>query len=744
LSALLNLWAHLFGTQGGYLAVFSGFRAAPATKTLTENETAFFAYPRDAEAARAAVEHEAARGREVYFCAHLLTERQRKKQYACHVHALWVDGDGAQVPPELPPPTATVESSPGREQFYWRLTRPVEPAVGEQLNKRLAYAMGGDRSGWDLTQVLRPPGTPNRKYSDLPLVRVTHLDADTAYDPDELDQVLPPLPVGSPVAEATGDPTGPPVRLAGLALQRWHGEPAPTHEDGTVDRSRALYVIGADLARYGATQRTISAALAERDRTLGWAKYTDRGDAETRYSEIAAKVLADGATVPSTPAGAPSTETPSGPRLIVRSLADVQPVPVAWLWERWLARKKVHLLGGHVGDGKSTLTAWLAALLSQGGFWPDGTTAPIGRTLFLLAEDALDDTLRPRLDQHHADVQRIDALEAVREATGSEVAFNIGHHLPLLEARIREQQTDLLIIDPLTSFLPKSDRNAEGDIRDLLTPLARLADKNGIAVLGIMHIGKPTGTHRRAVQQLLGATAFGAIARLVWMVAPTSPDPTDTRRVLAVVKSNLALRPRGLEWSRAEDAPILWHGETALNVDELLVAVPGRPRDDAEGFIYDALEDGPRLSKDLDTLAQAQGIKPATLRRAKRDLEVEAWREPGVKDPPWWCGLPGAKAAWLAAREDAQGEDAHPVEAQVSIFSPSPSPQTPAGENPSNGAKMLTGDEREHLRTNGAVGEDAHLEHLEVSIFSPATSAAAPDGLTAANDPPPGYEEHWV
>jgi hypothetical protein len=34
--------------------------------------------------------------------------------------------------------------------------------------------MGADRGGWDLTQVLRIPGTPNLKYADKPLVRLKY------------------------------------------------------------------------------------------------------------------------------------------------------------------------------------------------------------------------------------------------------------------------------------------------------------------------------------------------------------------------------------------------------------------------------------------------------------------------------------------------------------------------------------------------------------------------------------------
>lgn len=128
------------------------------------------------------------------------------------------------------------------------------------------------------------------------------------------------------------------------------------------------------------------------------------------------------------------------PVAVVTELADVMPEEVNWLWPDWLPRGKLTLLGGHPGDGKSTLTAAFAAILSRGDTWPDGSavTAPAS-TLFLLAEDALGDTLRPRLDQHGADVSRIGAIEAIRNPDGSETMFSLGEHLAALERRIVER-----------------------------------------------------------------------------------------------------------------------------------------------------------------------------------------------------------------------------------------------------------------------------------------------------------------
>ncbi|MEZ4522468.1 MAG: AAA family ATPase [Thermomicrobiales bacterium] len=155
-------------------------------------------------------------------------------------------------------------------------------------------------------------------------------------------------------------------------------------------------------------------------------------------------------------------------------MSEVESRPISWLWDRWLARGKIHLLGGHAGEGKSLLTAAIAAQMSSGSELPDGKGVSPVRTLFLLAEDDVADTVKPRLELHAARMESIFFIEAVREIDRPKAIFSLRRHLQLLEEAIREYGIDVLIIDPLSAFLQGSERNSE-EVRDLLTPLADLA-----------------------------------------------------------------------------------------------------------------------------------------------------------------------------------------------------------------------------------------------------------------------------
>ena len=71
------------------------------------------------------------------------------------------------------PPQCVLESSPGRFQAIWRLDEKIDPERAEDYSKRIAYKyadLGVDKSGFDLTQLLRVPGTINYKYDGLQVV----------------------------------------------------------------------------------------------------------------------------------------------------------------------------------------------------------------------------------------------------------------------------------------------------------------------------------------------------------------------------------------------------------------------------------------------------------------------------------------------------------------------------------------------------------------------------------------------
>ncbi len=493
-------WPHIFGQQQGYLSLFSGTRPPsgeyPNRNSIDEKtiDQRYFRWPEEAKQAARWVDEESRSGREVYHCGHLVTRQRRKKQYAAPMMALYVDGDGAEVPDGLPQPTLTIQSSPDREQFYWKLKFPIPPERGEELNKRLAYALGADKSGWDLTQLLRPSGTQNHKYEGTPTVEIKEI-VDEGYDPDYLDRVLPPLEKeqGSKGGETSQSETKtpvdntqePPVRLDKYGIKVWNGENPKLKEDGSVDRSASLLNIGRVLEDGGASRDTIAKALRERDESLGWNKYTYRKDSESQYERII-DVLERGDEGTSGTSGYDEKLTFSsiGERVLLGKVIRQGIKPPEELIEGILLKGKIHHVFAAPGCGKSWLALWLAMKLIN-----EGKTV-----LYLDAENGIS-IIAERLQALGADPERLEeCLQYYPSPNLSMAKEETEAYVRLLE----EVNPDLVVFDSWVNFLSGAslDENVSSDIARWAVAFLRPARNRGMTVLLLDHVPKDGSTAR--------------------------------------------------------------------------------------------------------------------------------------------------------------------------------------------------------------------------------------------------------
>lgn len=79
--------------------------------------------------------------------------------------------------------------------------------------------------------------------------------------------------------------------------------------------------------------------------------------------------------------------------------SDIKPEPISWLWNGWLAAGKMHILGGAPGTGKTTIALSLAATVTTGGRWPDGSQSSIGNVVIWSGEDDPKDRRTTALEQ---------------------------------------------------------------------------------------------------------------------------------------------------------------------------------------------------------------------------------------------------------------------------------------------------------------------------------------------------------
>lgn len=162
------LFGYIFGRFKGYVCVAVICDIQNPDRTKQGFNQAFYLWPDQLREIKAWIgEH---RGSNCYFSPILFSAPQRKKEFALAGHTLWADLDECR-PTYLgkygePEPSIIVQTSPNRHQAYWLLKLDIEPGEYEEINHRIALAyadLGCDKGGWDLTQLLRIPGTTHSK-----------------------------------------------------------------------------------------------------------------------------------------------------------------------------------------------------------------------------------------------------------------------------------------------------------------------------------------------------------------------------------------------------------------------------------------------------------------------------------------------------------------------------------------------------------------------------------------------------
>jgi hypothetical protein len=258
--------------------------------------------------------------------------------------------------------------------------------------------------------------------------------------------------------------------------------------------------------------------------------------------------------------------------------------------------------------------------------------------LLLSAEDGLADTIRPRLDAAGADSTRVHALTAIKTLDGAR-PVNLANDLPCLREAMDAVRPILVVVDPLSAYLGKTDSWKDAEVRSVLSPLAELANERRCAITAVMHFSKATG--QKPINKILGSVGFAAAARVVLGVG-SDPDNA-ARRFLVPVKNNLAPAAPTLAFT-LDDGRVIWEPSPVTDVTaDVLDASPSdsAERTDAERFLRDLLADGsPVPAAEVIRQAHEIGISQRTLNRAKARLGVKSKRKRYGQGGQWSWHLP--------------------------------------------------------------------------------------------------------
>ena len=305
---------------------------------------------------------------------------------------------------------------------------------------------------------------------------------------------------------------------------------------------------------------------------------------------------------------------PSKPETVkIIRMSDVELTPVEWLWKPYLPFGKLSVLQGNPGEGKTYFAMHLAAACTNGKLLPNMESMEPFNVIYQTAEDGLGDTVKPRLIEAGADLDRVLVID------DSEVQLTLSDER--IEKAIIENNARLVIIDPIQAYLGADvDMNRANEVRPIFMRLGQVAQRTGCAILLIGHLNKAAGM--QSLQRGLGSIDIAAAVRSVMFIGKLKHDPT--MRILTHEKSSLAPPGVSLAFSLGDEGGFRWVGEYDITADEMLSGIePQRETktQQAKDLICTLLAGGKQvLSEDIDKVALERGIPGRTVRDAKREL----------------------------------------------------------------------------------------------------------------------------
>jgi KaiC/GvpD/RAD55 family RecA-like ATPase len=311
--------------------------------------------------------------------------------------------------------------------------------------------------------------------------------------------------------------------------------------------------------------------------------------------------------------------------LIIRKMSEYVSEPIEWLWEPYIPSGTITLIQGDGGEGKTTISAAIAAAVTLGvGLPGKGIAIPRSNVVMQNTEDSYTKKIRPQLERFGADLDRIHVIDADE------------HELSFMDERIEDTiiLTDarVVILDPIQSFFGGKNMNSTGDVRPIMKHLHKMAERHNCTILLVGHFRKQGGASQ---YRGLGSIDIFNAARSVLTVGHTQEG--EFIRAMVHNKSNLA--PHGASQSFDFTDGFTWRGECDVTIEELM----GKKKrgsssgnqsnaqsadqsesqsDKARRLIQTALADGPVLSDDMEQMADDEGISYKTFKRVKGELGV--------------------------------------------------------------------------------------------------------------------------
>lgn len=519
----------VWGQQQGYVFVTAKSRGGAWKEQA-------FKYPQDETLIRQAIDDHVRQNKDVYWCPLVFKEPKRVKESALPTaNILWSDLD--EIHPDLGSlkPSIAWKSSDAKYQGIWLLDNSYDTEAVERTNRDLTYHVGADKSGWDVTQVLRIPGTPNHKYDPPQQGEVLWAKRTKHSLPDIIEQT----------AGATHRTPAKDAK-SGAILADWTLTPrlrdllnVHPAEVEVGERSDRLWEIESGLVEAGVPILTIVEVV----KSSPWNKFKGRRDED---SQIYKEILKADVHVKERDKQKSAIVEEEKP-LDLTNWAVPYDVFVSkktgkpeWLVDGIWQAGTYGMIAGEPKTYKSVLATDLALSVASGKpFLNTYEVLHPGKVLFIQEENN-EATVQDRVHKvaNHKGLMTTTP-HGIPIIMSLPVIFsnNFGIDLTdsdcrtLIENTIRAEQPVMVILDPLYMMLGAVEENSATEVRDVLRWLTYLRNTYGCAIVLCHHYNKGNDTKTRGGSKMRGTSAFHAwVESALYVKTTTEPNTIEIER----------------------------------------------------------------------------------------------------------------------------------------------------------------------------------------------------------------------
>ena len=424
---------------------------------------------------------------DVYICPSVFSKKEAKKDSFKSSRTVWVEFDGKEEISfkDIPDPDAIVQTSSSTHvHCYWRTGTITNGESVDDINRRLTYYLQADTSGWDCTQLLRPPTSKNVKRGGLPVL-LAHFNEQISEKAFNNFDAAPAIEHAS-VELIEAQLLDPVKLLTQLPLLKSLRNKI---EKETVDegqRSQFLYKIAHELAEIGCNHTQVASIVFYIDERIG--KFKNRSDRLIRISEIASLAL---------------HSVSAEEDISLYNLQDVlnHTEDLEWIYGKYLHQQGFMILTGAPGVGKTQMSLQMAAAFTVGLEFMRETLSKSKVMFWSLEMDIreLKFLLRKQVENYPS-MQEVSKNLSFMDEPGSFIQY---------EELLEQFRPGVVIIDSMLELADGSLTDG-AEVIQLTRWLKRMRKKYNCAMIIIHHNRKGSGTNKKPnrLEDLFGSVVL--------------------------------------------------------------------------------------------------------------------------------------------------------------------------------------------------------------------------------------------